>query len=190
MTHTSETVSDYYQALYRVAGAIGSTLEISELLEVIGRSVTEAMHLKACVIRLLAADGRQLELAASHGLSPNYLGKGPVDVEHSSIDREVLAGRHVSIPDVSTTSEFQYPREAAAEGLVSVLNVPMQSKDAVIGVMRVYTGARHDFSEEEIDFLRACANLAALAIENARLYERVRQNHEYTMEALWGFRRG
>lgn len=188
MTDSAHAV-DYYQALYRVARAIGSTLDTPHLLDEIGRSVTEAMHLRACAIRLLGADGKLLELVGAYGLSPSYLGKGPVDVERSAMDRQVLAGSHVVIPDVSVDPSFQYPQQAAAEGLVSMLSVPMASKDAVIGVMRVYTDVRHEFSDDEIDFLRACANLAALAIENARLYEKVKDDHQFTLDALWGARR-
>jgi GAF domain-containing protein len=56
--------------------------------------------------------------------------------------------------------------------------------------MRAYTGEPHDFTEEEVEFVQAIADLAALAIVNARLYEEVRRDYKDTMTLLWGGRLG
>jgi GAF domain-containing protein len=53
-------------------------------------------------------------------------------------------------------------------------------------VLRVYSGQRRTFSDEDMHFLIAVADLAALSIENARLYDQVKQRYEDTMNILWG----
>src|SRR5690242_21935679 len=83
---------DYYTALYQVALTISSSLELAEVLQSVVKSITEAMQVKACVLRLLDSRTGQLQLSAVYGLSSGYLAKGPVDVEHSPIDSEALSG--------------------------------------------------------------------------------------------------
>jgi GAF domain-containing protein len=67
-----------------------------------------------------------------------------------------------------------------------VASVPLIAHGRPIGVLRVYSRERRTFSEAEMHFLVAVADLAALSIENARLYDNVRQNYEDTMNILWG----
>src|SRR6266487_4603194 len=98
---------DYYTALYQAALTISSSLELDQVLQSVVTSITEAMQVKACGLRLLDPDTGQLRLSAVHGLSGGYLAKGPVDVTHSAIDSEVLRGSPVFIPDARADSRFQ-----------------------------------------------------------------------------------
>src|SRR5207245_11550250 len=108
---------DYYTALYQAALTISSSLELSQVLQSVVKSITEAMRVKACVLRLLDTRTGQLQLSAVYGLSSGYLAKGPVDVEHSPIDSEALSGKNVFIPDVSADTRFQYVEAAKREGI-------------------------------------------------------------------------
>lgn len=177
---------DYYTALYQAALTISSSLELSEVLQSVVTSITEAMQVKACVLRLLDSRTGQLQLSAVHGLSSGYLAKGPVDVEHSPIDSEALSGKAVIIPDVSADTRFQYVEAAKREGIVSVLCVPLEVHGEAIGVLRVYTGEPCTFHEDDIQFLSVLASLAALAIENANLYQSLKSSYDGVMDVLWG----
>lgn len=176
----------YWRALYAAAHDLTSTLEPSAVLSRLARSAVEALGAKACTLRLLEADGHTLSASASYGLSEGYLRKGSVDVSHSSVDREALAGRPVWLADVRTDPRFQYPEQAAREGLVSLLCVPLIAHGQAIGILRIYTGAPRSFRPEEVEFLDAIASLGAVAVENARLYERLEQDLNTTLDVLWG----
>ena len=176
----------YWRALYAAAHDLTSTLEPSAVLARLARSAVEALGAKACTLRLLEADGHTLSASASYGLSDGYLRKGSVDVSHSSVDREALSGRTVRLSDVRTDPRFQYPEQAAREGLVSLLCVPLMAHGQAIGILRIYTGAPKSFSPEEVEFLEAIASLGAIAVENARLYERLEQDLNTTLDVLWG----
>jgi GAF domain-containing protein len=177
---------DYYTALYQAALTISSSLELSEVLQSVVTSITEAMQVNACVLRLLDSRTGQLQLSAVHGLSSGYLAKGPVDVEHSPIDSEALSGKAVIIPDVSADTRFQYVEAAKREGIVSVLCVPLEVHGEAIGVLRVYTSEPCTFHEDDIQFLSVLASLAALAIENANLYQSLKSSYDGVMDVLWG----
>jgi GAF domain-containing protein len=189
-TNAAETSArshrDYYTALYQAALTISSSLELDAVLQSVVISITEAMQVKACVLRLLDSRTGQLRLSAVHGLSSSYLAKGPVDIEHSVIDSEALQGKTVVIPDVCVDSRFQYQEDARREGIVSALCVPLEVHGKAIGVMRVYTAERTNFHEDDIQFLSVLASLAALAIENASLYQNLKSSYDGVMDALWG----
>lgn len=177
---------DYYTALYQAALTISSSLELAQVLQSVVTSITEAMEVKACGLRLLDPRTGRLQLSAVHGLSSDYLAKGPVAVGQSPIDSEALRGTTVVIPDVSSDSRFQYPEAAKREGIVSILCVPLEVHGTAIGVMRVYTGEPTTFHEDDVQFLSVLARLAALAIENANLYESLKASYDGVMDALWG----
>jgi GAF domain-containing protein len=178
--------SDYYTALYQAALAFSSSLELQEVLQTVVTNITKTMRVKACSLRLLDKRTGQLKLSANYGLSSGYLAKGPVDVEHSPIDSEALQGKTVIIHDVSTDSRFQYVEAARREGICSVLCVPLEVHGGAIGVMRVYTRECCIFHDDDIQFLTVLARLAALAIENARLYENLKSSYDGVMDVLWG----
>jgi len=94
---------------------------------------------------------------------------------------ESLKGVPVRIRDVTADARVQYPVEAQAEGIASMLSVPMFLKDNVIGVLRLYSESTSDFPEEEVEFASALAELGAIALENARLYSGLREQHESLM---------
>lgn len=177
---------DYYTALYQAALTISSSLELDQVLQSVVKSTTEAMQVKACGLRLLDSEVGQLRLSTVYGLSGGYLAKGPVDVVHSPIDSEALGGSSVYIADVSNDPRFQYQEAAQQEGIVSVLCVPLEVRGEGIGVMRVYTDEPTVFHEDDVQFLSVLARLAALAIENARLYEGVKNSYQGVMSAFWG----
>ncbi len=170
--------AEYYHALYDVARTINSSLDLGETLQKVAKSAAEALHAKACSIRLLSDDRKRLLFGAAHGLSDSYLRKGAVEVSKSGVDRQVLRGNSVLIPDATEDSRFQYPERARQEGIRSVLVTPLAARDQIIGVMRVYTAERRDFTEEEIELLSLIADLSAMAIDNARLYQLVKGNYE------------
>jgi signal transduction protein with GAF and PtsI domain len=162
---------DYFEALYDVARVVNASLELSKVLEKIVHCVVKAMGVKASSIRLLDSRGRMLVLGAAHGLSRGYVRKGPILVGESGLDRKVLGGRSVWLRDARTAKDFQYGPMAKEEGIKSVLVVPLVLEKKAIGVLRVYTDRIRKFHDDELKFLRAVANLSAIALDNARMHE-------------------
>lgn len=178
-----EPCEDLFQALYDVARTVNSSLDTMQVLQAIVASTTAALGVKACSVRLLGPDGKHMMFGAGHGLSANYRAKGLVSVERSGIDREALSSTTpLLVADARRDERFQYPEEAGAEGIVSVLVVPLRVQDQAIGVMRIYTDAPRVFGPREIALVEAIASLSALAIENGRLYERLHRNYRAAVE--------
>ena len=170
--------------LYEVARSITSTLRVHEVLDLIAQSARQVMDAKGCVIRLLDEETDELVPAAMSGLSQEYWQKGKVVGAASPVNGRALTGEAVQILDVTQEEGFQYPEAAHAEGISSVLTLPLRTKSGTCGVIRIYARRRHRFAEQEIQLLTTFADQAAVAIENAELYEDIRRNYYETVRAL------
>jgi len=169
---------DYFLALYDVVKVINASLEMTTVLEEIVKSVALAMGAKACSIRLLDSRKKSLIMGASYGLSKGYIRKGPVLIKESGLDQKAMTGQLIWIKNAQTDPSFQYGAGAKAEGIKSVIVVPLKVEKNVIGVLRVYTDKVREFNEQETKFLESVANLSALALENARLHQALKTNYE------------
>ncbi len=162
---------EYLEIFQAVTKTISSTLNVSEVLVMIVRMIPAVMRLKAATIRLLDDTGKKLVLAAAHGLSERYLSRGPVDTEENI--REALNEKPVAIYDVMTDDRITYKKETEEEGIKSVLTLPIIARGKVIGILRLLTNVHRTFSQDEIDFTVALAEQCGIAIENARMYEKL-----------------
>jgi PAS domain S-box-containing protein len=168
----------YLENYQNICKAISTSLSLGEVLKLIVTNVVKVMNVKASLLRLLNKESNQLELAAYHGLSKNYANKGPVEYD-ASID-DALAGKPVSVYDITADKNAKYRKEAEREGIRSILSIPLRFNAEVIGVLRMYTAEPVEYSEEDLKFVSAIAEQAAIAIMNARMFERtVSKEREY-----------
>jgi signal transduction histidine kinase len=159
------------EILYDVTSSVSSTLDLEEVLNLIAQNATEAMQVKACTIRMLDESGQVVELIASYGLSRQFLTKGPIDVQHSAVTYQALAGQMAIVSDISQDGRLQYAAEAVAEGISSMLCVPLVIRGKAEGVICVYSTEPSHFSKDDAEFLSALASEGASAIVNARAYQ-------------------
>jgi len=162
-----------FESLVSVGQTINSTLNLDDALLVITREGCQLMEAKMCSLLLLDETRDWLDLKASFGAGDAYLQKPRLNVEESLLGIVVRRRKPVQVENVQTSSRYQNIDVARREGLVSLLSVPLVFADQVIGALSVYTGVPHSFSNEEIRILSALAELSAIAIEKARLYERI-----------------
>jgi len=166
----------YLRSFQEVSSTINSTLNIGKVLELVVTKVTQVLGGKGCTVRLLDPKTQNLYLAQSYGLSKEFLNKGPVDAQRSI--SENMAGHIVVINDVFTDPRLQYPAETAEEGVRKLLSIPLLVRGKVIGALRLFTGDRPAFTEREVHFATAIAQQCAFAIENARIYQRVKYEYQ------------
>jgi GAF domain-containing protein len=174
------------KVFWELAKSINSSLKLNDVLEAMVKNITRTLDLKGCVIRLLDEKRRVLELMASYGLSEKYIKKGTVDLDKSSI--EPMEGKIAYVADASKDSRLQYPEEAKQEGIASILSVPMKVKDKVVGVMRLYTHKIREFGDDEMPFVLALADLGGLAVENAVMYQKTKDDYNDLRDNLWSYR--
>jgi GAF domain-containing protein len=176
---------NFLKGLLEIAKAVNSSLDVKKVLHLLVKTAVTALDIKAAAVRLLDEKRLKMELVASYGLSDRYITKGPVGADKSIA--EAMVGKAVSIYDVANDPRATYTRELAEEGIKSILSVPIALKGNIIGVMRVYTAEFRDFSDDEITFISSLAEQAALAMENARMYQKLKGEYEELMGDIYTF---
>jgi signal transduction histidine kinase len=162
-----------FESLVSVGQTINSTLNLDDALRVITREGCQLMAARMCSLMMLDGTKQWLDLKASFGAGAAYMQKPRLGVEESLLGMVMRRKKPVQVENVQTSSRYQNVDVARREGLVSLLSVPLLFGGEAIGALSVYTGEHHSFSNEEIRILSALAELSAIAIEKARLYERI-----------------
>ena len=162
-----------FESLTSVSRTINSTLNLDDALSVITREACVLMQAKMCSLMLLDETREWLELRASFGAGAAYVNRPRLSVDESLLGVVLRRKKPLQVENVQVSSRYQSVEVARREGLVALLSVPLLYGSQAIGTLSVYTGQRYSFSNEEVHILSALAELSAIAIEKARLYERV-----------------
>ena len=171
-----------YETLIRISKSISHSKEPEEVVLMTVEGIKTALGVKGCALFLINRKTDELEVAASHGLSNEYLNKGPLSALKSIA--QSLEDGPVAIYDVTDDPRIQYPEEAQKEGIVSMLSVPIIMHEKLIGALRIYTSEPWELSLEDVSFAQALAQLAGMAIEMSRLY----QGQKEVIDILKGMR--
>lgn len=155
--------------LAEVSKTITAPLYLDQMLGLIVDMAARVMRAKVCSLMLLDEAEGVLVLRATQTVSPAYRNRPPLRIGEGIAGLVAQTGEPITVADVRTDPRYRYRDIARAEGLCSLLCVPLRVRDRVIGVLNCYTGKPHTFTPQEVGLFQTLANQTALAIENARL---------------------
>jgi signal transduction histidine kinase len=162
-----------FESLANVSRTINSALGLNDALKVVTREACVLMHAKMCSLMMLDESREWLDLRANYGAGEAYVRKPRLSISESLLGVVVRRKKPLQVENVQVSSRYQSVEVARLEGLVSLVSVPLLFAGQAIGTLSVYTGQPYNFSNEEIRILSALAELSAIAIEKARLYEQI-----------------
>lgn len=158
-----------YETLIKITKSLSKSKDPEEIIKKTVESIKSSLNIKGCTLFLINEQTKDLEVAASAGLSDEYLNKGAVSALRSIADS--LQEGPVAVYDVSDDPRIQYPEAAKQEGIASILSVPILVGDDAIGAIRAYTTEKWEFTLDDVNFVQALAQIAGVMIEMARLYQ-------------------
>jgi signal transduction protein with GAF and PtsI domain len=158
-----------YDTLLKVTKVISHSRDPEEVVLMTVDSIKTALDIKGCTLFLVNKSTSELEVAASFGLSDEYINKGPLSAL-KSITKSLEEGP-IAIYDVKDDPRLQYPEEAVKEGIASILSVPVVAAGYTIGALRVYSAEPWEFTLDDVNFVQAMAYMAGMAMEMARYYK-------------------
>jgi nitrate/nitrite-specific signal transduction histidine kinase len=166
--------AEQFGVISEVGGHIISILDVEELLEAIVRLLKETFGYYLITIGLVEGD----ELVFKAGMKeqwdePKFLPPA-IKVGGEGITAWVAAtGEPLLAPDVSQEPRYLFFDNSPETR--SELAVPLKIQDTVIGVLNVESDQINAFDETDLTVLQSLAHQAAIAIENARLYEHAKE---------------
>jgi signal transduction histidine kinase len=198
--HQLETVA-------KVSAAATSILKEKDLLDTIAELTQVSFKQYHFIIYLLEHEGRNLVQATSfaenpysHDIEPERLSIS-LDNERSLVARAAQMRQGIIVNDIENTTEYSLTpmiRNARSE-----MAVPMVAADKLVGVLDVQSRELNRFTESDIWVMATLADLIAVAIQNARLYQQAqelaifeernrlaRELHDSVSQALYGIALG
>ncbi len=157
--------------LYKATLLVSGSLDLTETLALIVRTAAQASGAASSDVLLLGRDG-QLSFAAMY--DPNGHFDQPIAVRSNGISRAVLrTGQIWMIPDFEREPSGRVNPDLIRAGKRAAICLPLRMKGRDSGVMWVHYDHPRTFAEEDVHLLSAFANQAAIAIENARLFQEI-----------------
>ena len=177
MVDTLAREREALRALYGVGQAVNSTLDLHDVLNQVMDHIIELTGAERGFLMLHDESTGQLEFRVARNMERETINSSSFEVSRTIVDQVATEGMAVVTTNAQADPRFATQESIVAYSLRSILCVPLRARDRITGVIyadnRIKTGL---FSDRDRDLLAAFANQAALAIENARLFESVRRN--------------
>ncbi len=174
--------------LFELSRAFTAQIELQELLPLIMAQTQAALGAENCSLLLLDEAKHELFFPVTSDVSPD-VGAQLQEIRfpaHRGIAGWVLQhGEAALVPDVTQDARF-YPEVDKQSGAHTrdLLYAPLRTRSGSIGVIGLRNKRTGSFTQEDLAFLNALAGTVAIAIENARLYQRVKQSESHLKEEV------
>ncbi len=164
--------------LYTLSTQITSSLSLVPVLESIVTILKLTLDCRACCIFLVDATGEYLKLQAGTGLDPNWKDTARLRIGEGVSGRVIDERRSIYVPDTKVEPDFIF----FDPNIRSLLVVPLIVRDKAIGTLSIDDVRPYAF-ENELRLLTIAAAQAAVAIDNARLYESLQKSYHELEQA-------
>jgi GAF domain-containing protein len=160
--------------LYSIVNVVGSSVDLTRVLDGVVELVTEATGCHACFVYI--RDGDRLRMRAASRIYAHVVGKIEFALDEGLTGWVARTREPAFIrEDALSDPRMKYVPELEEERFQSMVAVPVPARSGeVLGVVVLHTVAPREFDEGVLNFLAHTASLVAGAIENARLYEESR----------------
>lgn len=149
---------------------------LEHFLRLATRRAAQAMEAQACTLMLLDEATQTLSIAASYGLPDKLIAEARVPLGEGVAGQVALTGEPMLLGELDAEPSLRHlPRRAE---ISSSICVPLRNQEnAVIGVLAIRRlKPAPAFTQEDLRLFVIFANQIANALENARLYQRLKQN--------------
>jgi len=176
-----------------VSSAISSSLDLEQVLEAIVESVIQVVGCQKSAIFEISQDGTRLSLRTERGLGEAFAESShDLIIDQDERAMAMASGEPLIVTDVRADPRLAVLAELAKRGgYRALIDVPLVGREGALGILSIYFGRVHIPAAGELELLTTFASQAAIAIENARLYEavtrerdRARQLYDQTNAAL------
>ncbi len=165
-------------ALMGVGSAINSSLGLKRVLELVMDTLIALMNAERGFL-MLSETGGELKVRIARGIDNVDLNEEAFSISNTVVRRVAESGEPVLTTNAQEDPRFGEQYSVAAYHLLSILCAPLKIKDDLIGVIyvdnRAHTGI---FQNDDLAIISAFANQAAVAIDNARLFDNLQASNQ------------
>jgi signal transduction histidine kinase len=159
-----------FGALQEIVRLAAGAQTWDELMQLIVDHSTVAMDAEVCSLYLVDRDGAGLTLAATNGVDREHIGVARLDIGQGITGLAASERGPVVSMDLANDPRCAWIRGVDHERFTSILAVPLEVGDRVVGVLNVKTEERREFSPTEVRRLSRIAALLAGVVERRRAH--------------------
>lgn len=168
----------HLNALRNIDVAIITSFELNDSLDVVLEQVLSQLSVDAASILLFNSQTQMLEYAASRGVLSSAIQHAKLELGEGYAGQAILERKMIRVQGLMAAGgEFAKALQLANENFVEYFGTPLIVKGEVIGVLEIYHRAALEPSPEWLDFLEILAGQAAIAIDNAQLFESLQRSN-------------
>ena len=157
--------------------AFNSTLDLDQVLITVLAGMRYLLDVAACSVWLVDPETKELVCRQASGPHSEIVRGWRLAPGEGLAGWAVHSGQPMVVPDVRTDARhFKGVDEQTGFEYRSILSIPLWAKQQVIGTLHVLDTSVNRFKEIDVTLLESLAAIAAIAIENARLYEQARRD--------------
>jgi len=161
-------------ALYHICQAIGSSLDLEKVLNEVMDQIIRLTGAERSFLMLVEPETSELTFQAARNMDRETIASSSFEISRSIVNEVAATGQPVVTTNAQMDPRFKAQESVIGYNLRSILCVPLRVRGRVTGVIyadnRILTGL---FSDRDRDLLAAFAGQAAVAIDNALLFESV-----------------
>ena len=165
-------------ALSRVSAALSGLGELDAILRVALDTMLDVMEGTIGGILLMDEETRTLSYRVHKGLSTRDVEEMHNSLGEGIAGRVAESGKSILLEDISADPRVARPDLISTEGLKAFVSVPLRAKDAVLGVINIASHTPRRFTTSDLYLLHSMGDQLGVAIEESRLYERLRKARE------------
>lgn len=168
-----------FQKLYEITQDINSILEPGKLFDRIMDNAIDNTQSDRGLILIKSDISDHFEIKVARNIDQETL-SDMTHISQSIVEEVYQTGQSIVTADANLDDRFKSRKSIVAYNIRSIMCVPLNIKNDIIGA--VYVDKQFDthyFSPRNLKFLESFANIAGIAIENARLYEKLNLEKDY-----------
>jgi GAF domain-containing protein len=171
---------NHLSKLFAVSQSLASSLELTDTLDAVLTSADELLDAPMGSVSLVKKDSDELVIKAARGLPDDWL-YHDLKIGEGLSGRAVQSGLPLTSLDVTRDGRLlgSHRQWARDEGAGAAISAPLIARGHTVGVLNLFRRSPRPFSEDDKRLVMSLGNSAAVAIENAQLYEETRERAQF-----------
>ena len=168
---TGKFKNDDLEALLEVSQAINSSLVLDDILQTVMKKAVSLLRAERGFLMLLDDKG-ELQFKTAHNITNESLNKEDFRISMSIANKVATTGESIYTSDALKDERFSKQKSILELKLKSIMCVPLKNKEKIIGILYLDNSSKNNvFLQSDLYVFELFAGQAAIAIENAKLYE-------------------
>ena len=170
--------TDQLYSLINLSRNLVAKLDRNSILVNLAQETRALLKCHSCALFLIAPDKNILDLHTMVNSTGILNDSSQIDLNDSAIGGALRRKKQIEIHNILYTEENEFNTIILRDSLYSMLVTPIIFQNQVVGVLNAYSQEKHRFSDDEKRTAFALADLGAMTLENARLYEKTFTSEE------------